>query len=351
MASAPSDGGPEKGGGKAKYDSLLDRKEAKRIEELALAMSDRAPPWAAKYLRKAAPALGVIWAGAEVVVPGIFRFYGMLYQWYSRLPKNLASCLWGLSLCFFGGRYAVALAAIEAFQASGGSTMLADARDIAEELRKANEEDEKADENKDGIPDAKQIDGQSLLTRKCAMVLKTVDPARLSRATGALWSGYMGIIVVLKYKFAKTVALAHSIGDTMRPAAAKFVGPTLLTLTPEEYRKWVTPCINVGCKVTAFMLAWRIQMVISTVQSGIKGGLIASRSLLAFLAERQLANIPTATTKVDEVAGWSLAAAGIYYQLFKGGPVPIFLAPLFWPMGILERFLQWSVTWDEVKSS
>eukprot|EP00928_Gymnodinium_smaydae_P063738 TRINITY_DN47235_c0_g1_i1.p1 TRINITY_DN47235_c0_g1~~TRINITY_DN47235_c0_g1_i1.p1 ORF type:complete len:347 (-),score=76.80 TRINITY_DN47235_c0_g1_i1:25-1065(-) len=332
------------------YDSLIDRKEAKRMEELALALSDKAPPWAAKYLRKFAPALGVLWAGAEVVVPGIFRFYGMIYEWYCRLPKNLASCLWGLGICFFGGRYAVAIAAIEAFKSTGGTTMLTDVRDIAAELQKANEEDEQIDADEDGIADAKQIDGKSLLTRKCALVLKTVDPARLSRAVSALWSGYMGVLVVLKYKFAKTVTLAHSIGDTMRPAAAKFVGPTILTLTPEEYRKWVTPCINVGCKITAFMLAWRIQMVISTVQSGLKGGLIASRSMLDFLNERNIVALAAASSPIDDIAGWSLAAGGIYYQLFKGGPVPFYLAPVFWPMGILERFLQWSVTWDEVKA-
>lgn len=47
----------------------------------------------------------------------------------------------------------------------------------------------------------------------------------------------MGIVVVLKFRFAKVVTLAISIGNQLRPIMAKFVGPSLAVVVPEEYHK------------------------------------------------------------------------------------------------------------------
>lgn len=330
------------------YASVFDQKEAARIERMAESLSADAPPFAAPYLKKAAPAIGIFVAGAEVVGPVVFQAGVGIYAIMSRLPTEALTGMWGLGICFYGGRYAAAIAAVEAFAATGGSQTLKCLQDIKDQfvlIMKANAEDNKRDEDKDGIADVDQIESKQLAHRKMALFFKTVDPEVLSQAFGGLWVGYMGVLAVLKFKFAQTVALAHSIGDNLRPVAAKVFGPTIVALTPEDYRKWVSPAINFGCKVAAGYVAWRIQRVISTVQSGVSGGLIAARAGLALLRARRMISFQDGDTMLDEAAGYSLAAGGVYYQLVKGGPVPFWMSPIFWPMDLVEWWLQWSVTW------
>merc|ERR1712232_955370 len=111
-------------------------------------------------------------------------------------------------------------------------------------------------------------------TRKFALVMRTVNPEVLQRALGGLWAGYMGVLAVLKFKFAQTVALAHSISNSIRPFATKVFAPTLVHVVPKEYHRWINPLINFGCRLVAGTVAWRIQKTISTVECGMKGGLI-----------------------------------------------------------------------------
>merc|ERR1711990_512679 len=94
-----------------------------------------------------------------------------------------------------------------------------------------------------------------------------------------------GVLAVLKLQYAKTVALAQSIGDSLRAPAAMILAPAVLSLTPQEYHRWVMPSINATCKLIAMLLAWRVREAISAVQSGVKGGLIFSRGALALLLE------------------------------------------------------------------
>lgn len=336
------------------FSSIVDVQEAQRVERLADALSDNAPPWAAQYLKKAAPAFGIICAGAEVVGPAMWRFYKKLYDLYCQLPTDAASALWGMGICFFGGRYAVSLAAIAAFRESGGSKMILNLKELQltmDQLMKANAEDDKVDEDKDGVADIDQIEKRQLAARKMALVLRTVDPGRVSEALSGLWSGYMGILCTLKYEFAKTVALAHSLGDNIRPLVAKILNPTLLSVTPPDYRKWISPTVNFSVKLVALVVAWKIQQVISSVHSGIQGGLLASRSLVSLLQGRKIINFGINDTMIDEIIGMGLAAGGIYYQLFSRGATPLILIPVLWPLGFLERWLQWSVTYMSVKDS
>lgn len=58
--------------------------------------------------------------------------------------------------------------------------------------------------------------------------------------------GYMGILVVLKFRFAKVVALAVSIGNHLRPVVAKIVGPALAFLMPNEYHQVMSFIVHVG---------------------------------------------------------------------------------------------------------
>ncbi|CAM9712177.1 unnamed protein product, partial [Hapterophycus canaliculatus] len=139
----------------------------------------------------------------------------------------------------------------------------------------------------------------------------------------------MGVLVVLKFRYAKVIALAVSIGNNLRPIVAKIFGPALAVVIPREYHQWIAPMINYFCKFAAMTVAWWVQRFISTVQSAIKGGLLFSRSLMCFISEATVGaglglkkpvdmySHGQQNSFMDEVMGWALAACGAYFQVNK----------------------------------
>ncbi|CAN0366922.1 unnamed protein product, partial [Scytosiphon promiscuus] len=92
--------------------------------------------------------------------------------------------IYGLVMCFFGGFFHVTIAAVEAFNMTGGEKVWLCIHDLKEDIKilhHASKEDDMRDDDNDGIPDVKQA--QKLLTRKTALALRVVDP---DRATNAL---------------------------------------------------------------------------------------------------------------------------------------------------------------------
>lgn len=324
---------PESGPG-----SYTGRKEKMRVERLALSTYAKGTPWLSHCLDGIGrPALEMAGDVISVAGPPVYSFYSGLFTIYKALPRDAATCLWGLGQCFFGGHYTAFFAAAESFKSAGGDQMLASLQDLqvdAVAVLQANANMEK------------DLGKPTSAWEKVQLVLCTVDPQRISDALGSLWTGYMGLVLALKYKFARTVAFAHSIGDHLRPLAAKVLAPAALAVTPPEYRQWIEPSINLGCKAIATAAAWKLQRILSSVQTGIAGGLLVGRSawslLLPALHRRGVVSKQSVEdSMVDELIGWSLAASGIYYQIVQGGGAPLFLLPLT----IVETWLQWSVAW------
>eukprot|EP00971_Amphidinium_carterae_P234996 4663140-Amphidinium_carterae.1 len=104
--------------------------------------------------------------------------------------------------------------------------------------------------------------------------------------------------------------------------------------------------------MAAGYVAWKVQSLLSTVQCGIAGGLLAARSLMALLRQKNMLQSLGDAGLSDELLGYSLATCGIYMQLVHGGaPVPFLCKPLLWPLDILERWLQYSITWGNDPSA
>jgi hypothetical protein len=237
--------------------NLSDRKEADRIEKLCAHVSKNSPPWLAGAFKAAAPAVRLAGQAALVAGPVVISAAKSGYAMYKVLPTQIIAMGYGLSLCFFGGMYPLSLAAVEAFRATGGDRMAAAAADLMEDLETlahANAEDDKKDDDGDGIKDVDQISAQELLTRKAGLALRTIDPDRFTQALEGLYSGIWGVLVVLKFRFARTVSLALSIGNFMRPLAAQIVAPSMALFIPPAYQQWIMPVVNYSCKVCTVSL-------------------------------------------------------------------------------------------------
>eukprot|EP00903_Cladosiphon_okamuranus_P019645 g18062.t1 len=333
------------------HGSMQALNEDRRLEDMILKVAGKSPPWLANFLRAFAPFVTLTFTILNIVGPVVIKFYALLYKLYKILPVNVMGMIYGLIMCFFGGFFHVTIAAIEAFNMTGGEKIWLCVHDLKEDIKVlhyASKEDDKRDDDHDGIPDVKQISAEKLLTRKTALALRVINPDRATNAITGIWQGYMGVLVVLKFRFAKVIALAVSIGNNLRPIVAKIFGPALAFVIPREYHQWIAPMINYFCKFVAMTVAWWIQRFISTVQSAIKGGLLFARSLMYFISEITPLKLDPDHSFFDEILGWTIAVGGAYFQISMNWNLPWAVDLLLWPAYLLEGFLKWSVTWMDV---
>jgi hypothetical protein len=91
--------------------------------------------------------------------------------------------------------------------------------------------------------------------------------------------------------------------------------------------------------------AFTLQRITSSVASGLRGGMLASRSFVEFSNVRGWTSLRDEDTMIDEFAGLALAAAGIAFQLMNGFRLPLPFSLILLPITLLEFWLQWQVTW------
>eukprot|EP01048_Picozoa_sp_COSAG05_P003907 COSAG05_NODE_192_length_14608_cov_6.266386_8_plen_340_part_00 len=329
--------------------------QKERFEKLTSAAADSAPPWAAKYIKMAAPAISSVATFAAAAWPCIHLACEKGYQVYLLTPTNLIMAAVGLVLCFFGGTYQCLFAAIEAARLSGWETTLIALQDLASEAQlilDVNEKDDKKDEDGDGKADVSTLDAKALLLHKTHLVLTKCNPDKINTALGGLWLAWIGVIATLKVQFAQTVTFSLAIADFLQKSFDNFLMAPLLSVIPKEYHKWVPICLGWACKFVAISVAWYIQAVLSAVTSGIRGGLLFARSMMDFCIGRGwdlggLIKKDHTETYIDEAVGWTLAFLGVYFQVFViNFSVPFPLNLVMWPFGVADEYIKWAISSD-----
>jgi len=189
------------------------------------------------------------------------------------------------------------------------------------------------------VPDVLQVSNAELLTRKSLLVLKVVEPERVSHALAGITAGYMAVLAALKLRFAKTIALGNSLAHMVEEPVTTYFLPGLEAVFPPEYKKWARPLVCYSIKACAVSIAWTVQRVISAFHSAMKGGLLFSRNLMRYASEMKIVHIDPDTTWLDEIAGYTLAALGLYFQLSFGFSLPFPLNILLFPFTLMEYTL------------
>jgi hypothetical protein len=109
----------------------MERAESVRVQKLAAGST---PSWLSNLMQSSVPLFKVLLTVLNTVGPAVIKLTGVTVAVYKRLPKNVIAMIYGLAICFFGGFFAVSIAAIEAFNALGGNEVQAACADIAADL-------------------------------------------------------------------------------------------------------------------------------------------------------------------------------------------------------------------------
>lgn len=332
-----------------------------RLERLLEDVANRSPPKLAEYIRMATPILTpliiVLVKVLNVVGPVYIKLFSLLHTLLSQLPWDLFQAAMGLGLCFFGGGYLASIAAAEAFYTFGWTTTRAQLELIYEDalaVHTAYTEDDKKDDDGDGVADVKQISVSELLDRKVRVAAGAVrDPQRLSAALGGLYVGWLSVQGVLRVKFAKTINLALSCSQFVEYYACKLVVPLVVPLVAEEFHVWLPVVLKTCTKALFIWFAWSLQQVVSAAQSGLRGGLLFSRGVAAWLNKRGHTSLcglslEPGETYLDEAVGFALAALGFYFQWQFGFSLPFPFNIVMFPLDVVEWWIRWSITSEPV---
>jgi len=244
-----------------------------------------------------------------------------------------------------GGHYFTLFAAVEAYRLCGfqqtKDCLLELYRNYIKVLEE-NEKDNLVDDDNDGIPDVEQISSQELFTRKLSLILKSLDPLKVSSALSGIWMGFLGVVAVLRLKFAQTVALGATIGHIFETVADRFVRPILEKTIPETHHKWIPVIINYGCKTIGVSVAWTIQRVISAFYSGIRGAQMFTLGLITYLSRNKIIELDQGSVWFVVLTGIT-AWTGFVWQVQSGFVLPFPLNVLLFPLTVLEWFITWMV--------
>eukprot|EP00747_Dinoflagellata_sp_TGD_P024135 gnl/TRDRNA2_/TRDRNA2_130342_c1_seq1.p1 gnl/TRDRNA2_/TRDRNA2_130342_c1~~gnl/TRDRNA2_/TRDRNA2_130342_c1_seq1.p1 ORF type:complete len:343 (+),score=81.68 gnl/TRDRNA2_/TRDRNA2_130342_c1_seq1:87-1115(+) len=321
--------------------------EKERLTKLVSAACDNLPEKVRPYGKQAAPYAALVIVLIQQAMPYILMAIEKVQEVYSKMPRLILEAILGFVICFFGGVFPTTIAAVEAWRLSGGEEAVENVKVLYQNLMKAHEaskKDDVKDENNDGVADVDQIEGKQLLARKVGVLLANTDAKQINDAVAGLWTGWMGVLAVLKIQFARTITLGHSIGEQIYKPASRYIEPALKEAIPEEYKQWVPIVMRWTCKAVAITIAWWIQRIISASHAAIRGGLLCARALVNYLHQQGKLQMDDKNTYLDEYSGWALAAVGFLFQLWTWFSVPFPLNILFLPITILEAWIQWTVS-------
>jgi len=207
----------------------------------------------------------------------------------------------------------------------------------------------KKDDDGDGIADVKQIPTSQLIDCKVRVAAQAVkDPQKLAAAIGGLYTGWLSVQASLRIKFARTITLAISCATLVEYYVIKALLPVASPFVAPEFVHWLPTAFSTATRGLFLYFAWKLQEMVSAVQSGLRGGLMFTRGLLAWMNKQGVKNIGPISlesdhTYIDEVLGYMVAACGVYVQWNLGFGMPFPFSLIMFPLDIIEWYIRYSV--------
>jgi len=254
-----------------------------------------------------------------------------------------AEAFLGIVYCFFGYQFMVLIAAVEAFRLTTFDECRGSFIDLYDQFmvfQEANREDDRLDEDKDGVADVLQITGRELLKRKVLLFLRAVDPKTLGVAFGTIYTGFLAVFACLKLHFAHNITLGVVVGDIVGGYLYEHLAPILFLVVPKDYHKWIRPGFTYGMKFVGVVVAFSVQRRLSMLHSALRGGQLFASGLYLYLEKRQIiAATVEEGTPVMTITSLLAAAAGVIFQVKCHFTLPFLLRIAFAPLLMAENML------------
>merc|ERR1712196_540847 len=102
------------------------------------------------------------------------------------------------------------------------------------------------------------------------------------------------------------------------------MGPALKAIIPgKAFDDHAEDIVHGIFKAIGISVAFWLQTYISAFQAAMRGGLMASRGAMSYMISKGwLPNVKHEDTYMDEIAGYTIAGLGFYYQLKSHFNIP-----------------------------
>ena len=107
--------------------------------------------------------------------------------------------------------------------------------------------------------------------------------------------GWLAVQGTLRLKFARTVTLGVSIANTLDGIVQRNGVPVLQKYVDPALAHWLPVIVSTMAKMLAVALAWQLQVMISSVQSALRG-------VAVWCARRRRGKSATRAGRVESVA-------------------------------------------------
>lgn len=292
--------------------------EEPRVKRLIRGAMEHMPEGVKKAAHALEPVTGAVHKAFVWLWPHLVWAWRRCDEVYEKMPQYSVVMIYGLCVAFFGAHFAAIVAVVEAFKQTGAAKKIGacvhDLVDSFHKLRAENAKDNAIDADGDGILDVDELSDGELFLHKCALVMRTIDPHRVNKALSGLYQGFLAAVMVVQYKFAKTVTLGASLGSFLERSVRIVLDPLLDATLPEEYHGWIELLTSYICKALGVAISWSLQFYNSLLHCAVSGSLIFSRALVSFLHMRGQIKVNIDDTYLDEIIGWCLALVSIAVQ-------------------------------------
>ncbi|CAD7924793.1 unnamed protein product [Amoebophrya sp. A25] len=261
---------------------------------------------------------------------------------------DLAYCIYGIALAFFGGEYHTATAAIAAFKMAGGDDIfdsIGKIKDNIDELQSKSAEHDAVDADGDGVADVLEESNRQYVAKKFYILFEAMDPWVFTEAIMNTYWGILGVLLTVKCDVAAYTALGVSMSTLMGKIAAYALTPYVLKMVSKGMRRWVHTFVKFATVAICLGTAFCFQDTTYKLQSSLNGGVIFAESALIYWhrnIRKGEDEFDLDTTMVDEYIGWSLAVVGAFYQF---SPLPSHIPPpynlLLLPLLLVTELVNW----------
>jgi hypothetical protein len=292
---------------------------------------------------------------------------------------EIGELFFGLVLLFFGGHFAMSIAAWTALKVSSLKTMQqswAKLKTNYQSAMMAAQEDEAAravlDTDGDGKVSAKEAASavRSFMGASAADKMKTlnnlrailiaVDPHEVMNGMVGIWTAICSVVAALRSSMAAAIAMGVSLGETLRIQGYKYVKPLIDRQEDKDMKRWAEFGYGFVCKSIAIAVAFALARMVSAFHSAVKGGQIIANILFRFMSKKGLLppNVAETLTGVGSespsenpvlqgntlylLCCYALALYGFITQLRAGFILDTwYLRMVLLPFTIVEGILTW----------
>ena len=268
-------------------------------------------PMVEEALIHLAPVAKKMGEGVELLYPHVHEGWVHAKRLYNQCPFEVISAILGLLLCFFGGAFVTTIAAAEAFRLCGGSRTMRHIRTIYRDYQRFKITQRQHKRQNPG----NAMNGKDTLF---AALRSVRDPDRLTSSVSGIYTAVLAMFTTLRLQFARTITLGAAIGETIKNPVLRFVSPSVERLVEQDFKKWVAPATEWGCRFLGVSIAFYAQRVLAAVQSSLRGGQMCVSNAAAYLRGKQIIPTTTHDATIDNLGGYALALLGMYFQLHWG---------------------------------